>query len=282
MPTLPQAYPDVFQGYPGVGYPNSIAELKKIQLRGPHYNFLRKLAHRDVVFLFDDFLGKAIDSTLNWSGASGGGAAAVTPTIFLGPSGLLRTTTGTANGVTASGSVIGPVIYPGTANPGMEIRFRGVTAVTGLKVEAGFIDAVPAANAGGINNMDTPTAAMANGALVGIDTTATANLFNFVTIGSATNQAIKKTNGTTGMAAALTYQTIRVQLFSRDASTANAVDAAAWFNGQRIATHDISATAGVGAVNGSVLLAPWFYVRAMDATSKSIDIDYIALWADRQ
>ncbi len=52
-------------------------------------------------------------------------------------------------------------------------------------------------------------------------------------------------------------------------------------NGVRVATTDLSTTSGVGFVNGSVLLAPWVYFEAINATSKSLDIDYILWGADR-
>ncbi len=63
-----------------------------------------------------------------------------------------------------------------------------------------------------------------------------------------------------------------------DNNVANAVNAAMWHNGQKVAQAD---TASVGCVNGSVLLAPWVYFEATNATSKSLDIDYISLAADR-
>lgn len=285
MPTLNQSFPEVFTGYPGVGYPNSVSELRKAYSKGPLYNFLRSYAYRDVVFKKDDFDGKVIDTTNNWSVANGGGAAAASFAVNLQQSGVIRGTTGTGNGVTASASLIGPIAYAGTSNPGMEIRFKTVTASTSVRMEAGFIDAVPASNTASFNSMDgtgaVPTMFAANSVTAAIDTSATAAFFNLVTIGSASNQLGRRTNGTTGLAAAGTYQTIRLQLFSADNTTANSVWAAMWHNGQRVATMDGSTTAGVGAVNGSVLLAPWVYFEAINATSKSLDIDYIAWWGDR-
>lgn len=280
MPTLTTAFPDVFQGIPGIGYPNSIAELKKAQLRGPEYHFLRRMANRDVIFLHDDFNTLSI-SAANWAVANGGGAGAASFATQTLVNGVIRATTGTANGATASASLIGPVIYPGTSNPGIEVRFKTVTASTSIRMEIGWIDAVPASNTSAVNSADTPTFFSANSVTAFIDTSATANLFNLYTIGNATNQAAKKVVGTTGLAAAGVYQTIRLQLFSQDNSVANSVNAAMWHNGQRVATADSAATAGVGVVNGSVLLAPWVYIEAINATSKSLDLDYVAMWADR-
>lgn len=275
------AYPDTFLAHPATGFPYSVRELRRAQTKSPLYNYLRQLARADVMFLHDDFTGKAIDSTVQWAVANGGGASVASFATSLQLNGAIRATTGTGNGVTASASLIGPIIYPGNANPGMEIRFKTVTASTAVRMEVGFIDAVPASNTMGINNMDTPTAFFSDGATVGIDTAATAAFFNLVTKGSATSQVIKKTNGTTGLAAAGTWQTIRIQMLSQDATTTDATAVVAWHNGNKIATHDVSATAGVGAVKGSVLLAPWVYFEATSASSKSLDIDYITVWCDR-
>ncbi len=281
MPTLGTAYPDVFEGYPRTGYPNSLAELKKAQLRGPEYNFLRRMANRDVVALHDDFNGLSL-SAVNWTAANGGGAGVASFATNTQVNGVIRGTTGTANGATASCSLIGPVIYPGTANPWIEVRFKVITAITLIRMEIGFIDAVPASNTASFNSMDgtlaVPTMFSANSVTAAIDTAATANLFNLVTIGSAASQVALRTNGTTGIATAGVYQTLRLQLFSMDNNVANAVNAAMWHNGQKVAQAD---TASVGCVNGSVLLAPWVYFEATNATSKSLDIDYISLAADR-
>ncbi len=280
-PVRNTSWPDRYLGHPLVGFPNSEAELRRSQPKGPLFQFLRNLATRDVLSHFDDFDGKTLDTTNYWAVANGGGAAAASFATNIQINGAIRGTTGTANGVTASASLIGPIIFPGNMNPGIEVRFKTVTASTGIRMEVGFIDAVPGANVMGINNMDTPTSNFTNGATVGIDTAATASLFNLVTKGNATSQVIKQTLGTTGLAAAGTWQTIRIQMLSQEEATTDATAVLAWHNGNLIARHDVSTTAGVGAVKGSVLLAPWVYFEAINATSKSLDIDYISTWCDR-
>lgn len=286
MPTLNTAFPNVNLGAPRAGYPLSIAELRKSYAKGPLYDFLRYYAQHDVYRRFDDF-DQLSSSALTpfWTVSNGGGAAVADFTQNLQQSGVIRGTTGTANGVTASAKLIGPVATAGTSNPGMEMRFKTVTASTSIRMEFGFIDAVPASNTASFNSMDgstnVPTMFAANSVTAAIDTAATAAFFNLVTIGSASSQLARRTPGTTGLAAAGTFQTIRIQLFSQDNTIANAVWAAMWHNGLLVATMDTSTTAGVGAVNGSVLLAPWVYFEAINGTSKSLDIDYIHLWGDR-
>lgn len=286
MATLNQSFPEVFRGAPRNGYPLSVAELRKGYAKGPLYDFLRFYAKHDVWQRFDDF-DQLSSSALTpfWTVANGGGAGVASFTQNLQQGGVIRGTTGTGNGVTASASMIGPINVAGTSNPGMEMRFKTVTASTAVRMEFGFIDAVPASNTASFNSMDgtgaVPTMFAANSVTAAIDTAATAAFFNLVTIGSASNQLARRTAGTTGLAAAGTWQTLRIQLFSADNTTANAVWAAMWHNGALVSVMDASTTAGVGAVNGSVLLAPWVYVEATSASSKSLDVDYIHLWADR-
>lgn len=284
MPTTNTSYPEQFRGAPRNGFPMSASELRKAYSKGPLYDFLRFYARRDVVSYFEDFNYLTLE-TDKWTVANGGGAGVASFVINTQQNGVIRGTTGTANGVTASASLIGPVIYAGALNPGIEVRFKTVTASTSIRMEVGFIDAVPASNTASFNSMDgttnVPTMFAANSVTAGIDTAATANLFNLVTIGSAASQLARRTPGATGLAAAGTYQTIRLQIFSEDSSVANAAWAAMWHNGALVATMDSSTTAGVGAVNGSILLAPWVYFEAVNATSKSLDIDYINIWSDR-
>lgn len=276
---------NIFQVLPTKNFPFSYAELSKTEMRGPMQGLCLPEAIRDVVWMTDDFNGKSINSTYYWAVANGGGAGATSFATNVQANGIIRGTTGTANGVTASVSLIAPIIYQASTNMGMEIRYKVVTANTSIRFEAGFIDAVPASNTASFNSMDgsgtVPTMFSANSVTVGIDTSATNNLLNLVTIGSATNQAAKRTNGTVGLSAAGTYQTIRIQTYSRDGSTNNAADASFWVDGVFQGSSPPDATAGVGCVNAQVLLAPWVYFEAINSSSKSLDIDYITVWSQR-
>ncbi len=269
-------------GLPAQGFPFSFNELAKELGRGPMRGFLTQIAKRDLCFQFFDFdtlVSSAI--TPYWTVAGGGGASQVNFTQNLQSNGILRGTTGTASGVTTQCSMIGPIFYNPATNPGMEIRFKVVTSALAIRAEFGFIDAIPATNTAAVNNFDTPTFFSANSVTAGWDTAATANKINLYAVGTATNQAAIKAVGTIAPAAVTVYQTVRIQLYSRDDTTAGAVDAAMWVDGQRMANLDTSATAGVGVVNAAVLLAPWVYFEATSGTSKSLDIDYIALWNQR-
>lgn len=271
----------IFAGLPGGGFPFSFAELAKELGKGPLRGFLLPQATRDVVYFKDDFTGRAIDTTNNWAVANGGGASVASFATNVQANGVVRATTGTANGATASASLVGPIQWLPSTSPGMEVRFKVITSALAIRAEFGFIDAVPASNTSAFNNMDTPTFFSANSVTAGWDTAATATNINLMTIGSASNQAAKRVSGATAPAAINVYQTIRIQIFSRDDTTANAADAALWVDGVRVASADTSATAGVGVVNASVLLGLWAYIEATSATSKSLDIDYIECWSQR-
>ena len=276
---------NIFQGLPTKNFPFSYAEVRKDWGRSPTQGLLLQEAIRDVVWFTDDFGGKAINTTYYWAVANGAGAGVASFATNIQANGVIRATTGTANGVTASASLIGPIIYQASTNMGMEIRYKVVTANTSIRFEAGFIDAVPGSNTASFNSMDgsgtVPTMFSANSVTVGIDTSATNNLLNLVTIGSASSQAAKRTNGTVGLAAVGTYQTIRIQTYSRDLTTNNAADASFWVDGVFQGSSPPDATAGVGCVNAQTLLAPWVYFEAINATSKSLDIDYITIWSQR-
>lgn len=240
------------------------------------YQYLQRFATQERIYFFDDFLGDAINLD-NYAVANGGGAAVASFAINVQRGGVIRATTGTANDDTASASLIMPLNWYGDANAGMEVRFKLETSVVAYKVEVGFIDAVPASNAGGVTDEDTPTAAFADGAIMSIDTSETFTTPGFYTDGSTADQGIKRTslaaipgltNGVTPIIS--TYMTVRVQLVGNKAYC--------FFNGKLVASHDDDAE---GNLEGGVALAPWIYVAAKSATSKSLDLDYIECWQDR-
>lgn len=260
------------------GYPLSNRELSKIAglSKGPLRDFIQFLASRDVVHFFDDFNGDAINLD-NYAVANGGGAAVASFATNVQRSGVIRATTGTANDATASASLIMPLNWYGDANAGMEVRWKLETSVAAYKVEVGFIDAVPASNTGGVNDEDTPTFYAADSAIMSVDTAETFTTPGFYTNGSTSGQPDSRTSMagipglTTGVTPIIsTYITTRIQLLGNNAFC--------WMNGRLVASHNTDAD---GHVEGGVALAPWFYVAANSATSKSMDVDYLRVWADR-
>jgi hypothetical protein len=259
------------------GYPFSLQRLERGTDRDDvSKGFLARFATKDIVHHVDDFLGDAINLDM-YAVANGGGAAVASFATNVQSGGVIRATTGTANDDTASASLIMPLNWYGDKNAGMEVRFKLETSVAAYKVEVGFADAVPASNTGVINDEDTPTGFGADFAIMSIDTGETFTTPGFYTDGSTTDQGIKRTslagipgltNGVTPIIS--TYMTVRIELSGNSAYC--------FFNGKLVASHDDDAD---GNVEGGVALAPWIYVKANSATSKSLDIDYIEVWQDR-
>lgn len=264
---------------PRNGYPLSNRELRKLMgINSTLYDFLRFYATRSVIHQFDDFTGDTINLDL-YAVANGGGASAASFAISLAEDGMIRATTGTANDATASASLIGPLNWYGDRNCGIEIRAKA-SAVASVKLEFGFIDGVPSSNAPGVTDEDTPTAAFADGAVISLDSSETSTVLQFTTKGSTASQDIQATvlsstnrvpNFTSGTTPVLAeWFTVRVEIIGNMAY--------AWANGKLFASHD---TQAAGAVEGGVALAPWIYVGANSATSRTLDVDYIRVWKDR-
>lgn len=241
------------------GYPLSMSLLPggKNSLR----RFLGMLAMHDVSLYADDFLGDTINLDY-WALANSGGAGAANFAINVQQNGAIRGTTGTTDN--GSLSAVGPLIYSGDKNCGIEVRFKS-DVVTNLNFEVGFIDAVPGADAGGITDIDTPALGATDAALLSMDTDQTLTAMAFVTKGTAI--AAQKTN-TTGVTAptAATYLTARIELRTNAAKC--------WINGVAEASHDV-------AIEGGTAIAPWIYVRTRDTTTHLFDIDYVMVWQDR-
>lgn len=261
---------------PSVGYPLSNRSLRKLMgVNSNLYDFLRFYAHRDVVQHFDDFDGDTINLDY-YAVANGGGAGVASFAISVAEDGMIRATTGTANDATASASLVGPLIYYGDRNCGIEIRAKA-SAVASVRMEFGFIDAVPGSNAPGVTDEDTPTAAFSDGAVISLDASETDKTLGFVTKGSTASQNITRTaatgipNFTSGTTPVLAeWFTVRVEVVGDNAF--------AWANGVLFASHN---TQAAGHVEGGVALAPWVYIGATSATSRTLDIDYIHVWKDR-
>lgn len=256
--------------HPRSGSDMSVAQLKRFMPgRGAAHDFLRHLCRRDVVDYFDDFLGDTIDLDM-YAVAKAGGTADANFAIAVAANGTIAGTTGTDDN--NSHSLVGPLIYYGDNNAGMEVRLK-LDVVTSYNLEVGFIDAVPGSSASGVSDVDTPAAAFSDGALIQIDTDQTLATLASVTKGSTAGQGIVATTFAAPAATVLTaatYATLRVQLIGNSAFF--------WINGVLAASHDADPQ---GNLEGGVALAPWIYVRTRNTTAKVATVDYIWTWADR-
>ena len=257
-------------GHPQSGYPLSRAEIGKFTRHGPIQEFFDYLATRDVITVFDDFKQIAYDSNM-WAVANGGGAAVASFAVNLSSNGELRGTTGTGNGDTASASLIGPKNWYGDAYASVECKWSPITAVTETKVEIGFVDVVPGSTKAITNNIATPTVntSVVDAAIDLYNHTSTTTTNELVTIGSSITAAKTTFTAPTAVAAATAY-TSRILLVLNQVYL--------WRDGLKVVSHNAAAT---DYVEGGSAMAFWAYVRASNATSKSLDLDYVRISQER-
>lgn len=253
--------------FPLAGYPTSLQYLRSIVGKGALYNLLARHQTQDVLHVVDDFWGDTINLDL-YAVANGGGASVASFATQVLEDGWIRATTGTAGDDTASASIIGPAIYFGTRNPGIEIRFRPVTAVTEARIEMGFIDVVPGSTKSAINSLTVPSVntSVVEAALYVYNHTGSTTTNELVTIGSSISAQKATFTPPTAIAAATAY-TVRLQVVG-------GTDVMIWMDGQLMGTLR-------AAIAGSVGLCPWARVSASNGTSKSLEIDYIETWKQR-
>ncbi len=256
--------------HPRKGHPLSRAELRKFNGQGALYEFLDYYAQHDTFFRSWDFEGDAFGADF-WAVANGGGAAAVSFATNVQRSGVIRATTGTANDATASSSIISPAIYYGDANCGCEFHWKPITAVTETRIEQGFVDVVPSSNASVVATLITPTvnASIVDAAVQVYNHTGSTTTNQLTTIGT-TIAAVKTTYTPPVAIAATTYNWIRLQLLTNQVLL--------WMDGVLVAKHNDGTT---NYIEGGSALALFAYIRANNATSKSLDLDFVGAWQDR-
>lgn len=237
---------------------------------GPIYDSLRRFATSDVSVWFDDFIGDTINLD-HIAVATGGGAATAVFAINVQTGGVIRATTGTASGVTTTQSLISAAMFKGDQFAELTCRFRPITAVTETMIEIGFADVVPGSNAMVVNNVTTPTvnASIVDAAVYHYRHTGSTTTNTFVTIGTSITAAKTLFTPPTAIAAN-TWVDLRVKLATNRA--------ALFFNGVKVAEHSTDA---VDYIEGGSSVAIWAAIQATNATSKSLDIDFLQATIDR-
>lgn len=239
------------------------------------YEFLSQYATRDVQLEKHEMTGQGgLVSGEYWTFANSGGTSVLNYATVVASGGYIQADTGTTDN--GSVSLVGPIIYSGDLNCGMEIRLQ-LDDITLANFEFGFIDAVPGSNGPGISNIDTPAMTASDGALIAYDTDNTIDTFAFATDGSVANQNVAATTFAAPASTIFvnnTWLTFRVQIVGNFA--------ACWTNGILAAVHDAGTTQSVGALEGGVLLAPWFYARTRESgVARFVRIQYMTIWQDR-
>jgi hypothetical protein len=230
---------------------------------------MQRFATRNRKRFLEQFERSALEASY-WGVANSGGAGAsnFAPSVARNGYGL------GATGTTDDGSIsmIGPIIYAPVDNLSLECRLQ-LDIITNVDFEFGLIDAVPAANGGGVNNSDTPTTNFSNGAVVMMDQDSagvTQGGLQLISNGNGSGQvAVAKviTAPTTPVPA--TWMTFRLDTFGT--------------NGIRLAINGVVVATtpnAFGGTNGTVLLAPWFYCRTRNTTAKNPRIQYVAMVHD--
>lgn len=266
------------------GRRRSISSFRHLSRIGPTESelarFLYPMANRDVVYVFDDFIGGGMqEQAADWNEAVWVTGNSANGTEFAPPStqvnnGICEGTTGAVDQDTIS--IASALVWKGDHRCGMEVMLQ-VDDIDSQSYELGFNDSLTDVKEPIINDIDTPS--YENGgadvALIGRQTGATLKTMAFVTDGSTANMNATKTDlGTRNMTNAA-YMTMRVQL-DGDYSDCYLFDA----NG--LITETARHGDLIGArLEGDTLLQSRILWEANTTSAIVVDLDYWAIWQDR-
>lgn len=227
-------------------------------------------------FLLDDFEGDAINTFL-WTSTGGTG-----PTAFAIPAAGSTVAGSIVKGDTSTDDNEGIEIYGhptwcGDKNAGMAVRWR--SSVIDLTIqELGFTDPLTDQTLQALGDIDTPT--IGNGAvtvaLQARDASQTLTTTALITDGDAT-YATGKVNHGTFLPVVDTWYTSIIQLvgdtvlsyiYNSDTASAPTLVAGGF-------------QSAVNAIEGATLVQPHFFFGNKTSNSASVDLDFMAVWADR-
>lgn len=269
---------------------NDPSSFRHIQRFGPSQSalaqYLYPMAFRDVIFVFDDFIGGSNmepGQTSDWqesiwrAGGTNGTTAIPAATQLV--NGVCQLVT---ENVAGDEQVLYTnLLWTGDRNCGMEVRWK-IDNIDDIQFEIGFTDALSGVAASAINDIDTPT--ITNGAadvaLVGMDTGQTLVTMAFITDGSTSNMNTTKTDLGTRTPTNAIYLATRVQL----SGVSSAVSASnAYLMDANATITDRAAHGGTLAsqIKGDILLQLWQYWEPLTTSARTIDLDYLAVWQDR-
>lgn len=260
------------------------AALTKVHDPAMLSNLLYPTQRGSVATVYADFIDNS-DITRFFTLNKDAGATSYVTTAGLA-SGVARATSGTTDNDVAS--AFGLTSWAGVKNCGMELRSK-VSAITGIALEIGFIDALTTKTDMAVSDVDTPAfaAGVTEAALFAWDTDQTIATPRWVS-DSATFTTAKGTNvldaaGAAWTPTADTYFTVRVQLTAAS-STGSTIDFTLLDANHNLiskACFDVIDGGGTGGLTSATLLAPWFAMKTNNITSKTHDVDYFYAWQDR-
>ena len=241
--------------------------------------FLYPLASRDVIYIFDDFIGgNNQEQTTDWNEAIWAVSNSANGTAFAPPStqvlnGICEGTTGAYDQDTIA--MYTDLVWAGDNRCGMEIRLQ-VDDHDNQSWELGFNNAITASDEPIIGDIDTPSYDDGDDlALVGQQTGATLTTMAFVTDGSTSNMNATKTDLGTRTMTNTAYMTVRVQL-DGNTSFAYLFDA----NGG-LTEEAVHGATTASQIEGGVLLESRVLWEANTTSAIVVDLDYWGIWQDR-
>lgn len=221
-----------------------------------------------MVSLWDDFTGDSVDA--QWDAKTGSDGSVVTPTVNAQVNGVVRLTTGA--GATTTMAVNGVQLQRflcWKSNQGhlcLETRIK-LSAITNICVYAGFGDQVASLGMpiNSASSGDTITTNISNGCGFMFDTAmATANWW---LVGVAADVDATSQNSTIAPVVA-TYEVLRIQLSTTGVATF-------FRNGKQVGT------TMTGATTATTSLTPIIAAFTRSAASATVDLDYVAVMANR-
>ena len=226
----------------------------------------------------DDFMGDTLRTDI-YTVSNGGGDGAASPVVTAGVlNGVCDFVTGTREDSTASSELCSGLQFRGDHGAIM-VACLQVDIITGVKIEVGFTDALD--DPGAVATKETPAFNATDCALWVLDTT-----------DNAYWEGLAANNGTTSpmttveaaiSPTAATYEWLMVELIESDDTNGECAVEFSRYNAEGERTYraiggDAGSTQGP---NSNVLLTPWIYVEARNATSKTLRLDYWNAWQFR-
>ena len=232
----------------------------------------------------DDFLGDTLRTDI-YTVANGGGASAASPVITADTlNGVCDFVTGTAGDSTASSELSTGLAFRGDRSCVM-VALLAVDIITSVKIEVGFTDV--ATDAGAVAIKATPTFNATDCALWVLDTNDNTNWEGVAANNGDTSPMATVEAGISPTAA--TNEWLMVELLRTDSANSQCAVIFRRFTeaGQMTYGPEVGSSTAIGGQadpqgpNSNVLLTPWIYVEARNATSKTLSLDYLNAWQFR-
>lgn len=231
----------------------------------------------------DDFLGDTLRTDI-YTVSNGGGASAASPVITANTlNGVCDFVTGTAGDSTASSELSSGLAFRGDRSCVL-VACLSLDIITGVKAEVGFTDVNN--DPGAVNVKATPSFNATDCALWCLDTNDNGNWEGLAANNQDTSPMATVEAGISPEAG--TFEWLMVELLRTDSSSNQCAvifrrftQAGLMTFGPEVGSNAIGGQADPQGPNSDVLLTPWIYVEARNATSKTLSLDYWNAWQFR-